>query len=89
MASPSTKLTTTAQNVTKDGVQPTEADDQKRTPVVHADQLSAAARQRYQLDKFMARADVPMSLPEVRRKQIRPPPDMVKNTPGSSAGASS
>ncbi|KAJ1660655.1 hypothetical protein IWQ61_000438 [Dispira simplex] len=89
MASPSTKLTTTAQNVANDGVQPTKADHQTRTPLVHTDQLSAAARQRYQLDKLMTRADVPVSLPEVRRKQIRPPPDMVKNNPGSSAGASS
>ncbi|KAJ1954110.1 hypothetical protein IWQ62_005838 [Dispira parvispora] len=90
MSSPSTKLTATAQDEPNAGAQPAKNDDgQKRVPVVHTDQLSAVARQRHQLDKLMAKANVPVSLPEVHRKQIRPPPDIVKNTPGSSAGASS
>ncbi|ORX95739.1 DUF1168-domain-containing protein [Basidiobolus meristosporus CBS 931.73] len=45
--------------------------------------------QKRQLDKLLERIDKPVVIPELKQKTLKPPKEIVRNVPGSSAGAGS
>ncbi|KAI8584458.1 hypothetical protein K450DRAFT_216516 [Umbelopsis ramanniana AG] len=52
--------------------------------------LSFQEQQQRQLQKLFERVDKPIVLPEPKKeKSLKPPPDVVRNVQGSSAGAGS
>ncbi|KAJ1977267.1 hypothetical protein H4R34_003648 [Dimargaris verticillata] len=60
-----------------------------KKPFVHVDQLSSVDRQRFELERLMKRADKPIRLPDAKKSSVKAPPEFVRTTMGSSAGAGS
>ncbi|KAK9765571.1 hypothetical protein K7432_005992 [Basidiobolus ranarum] len=62
-------------------------DDEVETQKRH--NLTPYDLQKKQLDKLLQRVDKPITLPEPKHKTLKAPKDIVRNVPGSSAGAGS
>ncbi|RKP36840.1 hypothetical protein BJ085DRAFT_15811 [Dimargaris cristalligena] len=69
--------------------QPAKANQDATAVKVHPNKLSAVEQQRHELERLLQKADKPVAIPEIRHKALKPPPEIVKNVSGSSAGAGS